>query len=50
VSTSSTPTPFTFREHFALISRFADELRDAALLALEEEAVLVAVQGIYHAE
>jgi hypothetical protein len=32
------------------ISRYADELRDAAQEALEEEAVLVAVFKVFHAE
>lgn len=44
-----TDTPFGFEEHFARISRYGDELRDAALEALEEEAVLVAVLRVYHA-
>ncbi len=45
-----TDTPFGFEEHFARIARYADELRDAAFEALEEEAVLVVVFQIYHAE
>jgi hypothetical protein len=45
-----TDTPFAFEENFARISRYADELRDAALAALDEEAVLVVVSKVYHAE
>lgn len=43
-------TPFPFEENFARVSRYTDELRDAALEALEEEAVLVVVFKVYHAE
>jgi len=43
-------TPFAFEENFARVSRYADQLRDAAIEALEEEAVLVAVFRVYHAE
>jgi hypothetical protein len=43
-------TPFAFEDNFAKLSRYADELRDAAFLALEEETVLVAVLKVYHAE
>jgi hypothetical protein len=45
----NTDTPFSFAENFPQISRFADELRDAAFEALEEEAVLVAAYSVYHA-
>jgi hypothetical protein len=34
----------------ARISRYADELRDAAHEALNEEAVLVVVLRVYHAD
>jgi hypothetical protein len=43
-------TPFTFEENFGLISRYADALRDAAIEALQEEAILVAALRVYHAE
>jgi len=43
-----TDTPFVLEENFAPLSRYADELRDAAFKALEEEAVLVAVLRVYH--
>ena len=45
-----TDSPFNFDEHFARIERYADEIQAAALAALEEEAVLVAMWRIYHAE
>jgi hypothetical protein len=45
-----TDTPFAFEEHIESLSRYADVLRDAAFEALEEEAVLVVVLKIYHAE
>ncbi len=45
-----TDTPFAFEEHFESLSRSADALRDAAFEALEEEAILVVVLKIYHAE
>ena len=45
-----TDTLFPFRENAARISRYADQLRDAAFSALEEEAVLVVVMPVYHAE
>jgi hypothetical protein len=45
-----TDTPFAFEVNFGRISRYADELRDAAIEALEEEAVLVAIFKVYHAE
>lgn len=45
-----TDTPFPFEENFQSLSHYADELRNAAFESLEEEAVLVAVFPIYHAE
>jgi hypothetical protein len=45
-----TDTPFAFEENFARISRYADELRDATHEALDEEAVLVVVLRVYHAD
>ena len=41
-------TPFDFEENFDEISRYADELRLAALGASEEESVLIVVHAIYH--
>lgn len=43
-------TPFTFEENFKRLSRYAEQLRDAADEALDEEAVLVTVFKVYHAE
>jgi hypothetical protein len=45
-----TDTPFSFEPNLARLSRYAEELRDAAFHALEEEAVLVVVSRVYHAE
>jgi hypothetical protein len=46
----NTDTPFTFDEHLDLIGRYADELKTAADEALDEEAILVAVFKVQHAE
>ncbi len=43
-------TPFAFQENFQSISRYTEELRNAAFAALEEEAVLVVAFTVYHAE
>ena len=43
-------TPFGFQEHRAALSRYADELRQAAAEALDEEAILIVMLGVYHAE
>ena len=45
-----TDTPFAFDENLGRISRYADELRNAAFEALEEEAILVVVFKVYHTE
>ena len=45
-----TDTPFAFAENFASISRYTDALREAAFEALTEEAILVVVLQVYHAE
>ena len=45
-----TDTPFAFEENFERISRYTDELRKAAFEALAEEAILVVVLKVYHAE
>jgi hypothetical protein len=45
-----TDTPFPFGENFTRLSRYADEIRDAAFEALEEEAILIAVFQVCHAD
>jgi hypothetical protein len=45
-----TDTPFTFAQQFDQLSRYADELPQAASDALEEEAILIAVWPVYHSE
>lgn len=45
-----TDTPYTFEENFQIISTYANKLKAAASAALEEEAILVAVVKVYHAE
>jgi hypothetical protein len=42
-------TAFAFAGNFATLSAYADALRDSALRALEEEAILVVVFPLYHA-
>ena len=41
-------TPFTLNSNLAKLAAYADELRDVALRALEEEVVLVVVYSVYH--
>ena len=41
-------TPFDFKKNFKAISKYTDELREAALEATEEESILVVVHEIYH--
>ncbi|HYX72702.1 MAG TPA: hypothetical protein VE732_08025 [Nitrososphaera sp.] len=45
-----TDTPYAFEENFEIISAYADKLKAAVNTALEEEAVLITVAKIYHAE
>ena len=45
-----TDTPIAFEKNLETISRYADELREAALEALEEEAILVVALQVYHSE
>ena len=45
-----TDAPFAVEENLERISRYADELRNAAFAALEEEAILVVVFKVYHSE
>ena len=41
--------PFEFEENFHVLSEYADELREAAFEALDEETVLVVTIKVYHA-
>ena len=41
-------TPFDFDKHFTALSKYADELRQAALEASDEESILIVVHEIYH--
>jgi len=41
--------PFGFNENFDVLSKYTDELREAAFEALDEEAVLVVTMKVYHA-
>ena len=43
-------TPFGIQKHRAALDRYADGLRQAAAEALEEEAILITMLGVYHAE
>ena len=43
-----TDPPFKLDEHLFKLSLYTDELREAAMKALDEEAILVVVSKIYH--
>ncbi len=43
-----TDLPYTLRRHLPTLSTYADELRNAAFPALDEEAILVTVTQVYH--
>lgn len=45
-----TDTPYAFENNFEIISKYVNKLKEATFAALEEEAVLVTVIKIYHAE
>jgi len=45
-----TDTPYTFAKNFEIVSTYADKLRAATFTALAEEAILVVVSQVYHAE
>lgn len=45
-----TDTPYAFEENFDVVSAYADKIKAAVDTALEEEAVLITVAEIYHAE
>jgi hypothetical protein len=42
--------PFSLGENAVTLARYADELRDAAFQALDEEAILVVAYEVHHAE
>ena len=44
-----TDLPLALSTNFESVARYADELKQAAIEALSEEAVLVAVTQVYHA-
>lgn len=41
-------TPFDFEKNFKALSKYTDELREAALEATKEESILIVVHEIYH--
>jgi hypothetical protein len=41
-------TPFDFDKNFKALSKYTDDLREAALEASEEESILIIVHEIYH--
>ncbi len=43
-----TDTPFDFQKNIKTLSKYTDELREAALEASEEESILIVVHQIYH--
>jgi hypothetical protein len=45
-----TDTPYAFEENFEIVSVYADKLKTAVNTALEEEAVLITVAKLYHAQ
>ena len=45
-----TDTPYAFEDNLEIVSTYADKLKAAVNTALEEEAVLITVAKIYHAE
>ena len=45
-----TDAPFAFGNAAELLSRYTDELRDAAFQALDEEAILVVAWPVHHSE
>ena len=43
-----TDAPFSFAANEEALSQYADELREAAYVALDEEAILVALLRVHH--
>lgn len=44
-----TDTPYAFEEYAKIVATYADKLKSAAFIALQEETILVAVLKVYHA-
>ena len=44
-----TDVPFSLAANEPALSQYVDELREAAYVALQEEAILVTVLSVYHA-
>lgn len=45
-----TDTPYAFEENLEIVSTYAEKLQAAVHAALEEEAILIVVARVYHAE
>jgi hypothetical protein len=45
-----TDTPFSLEANRERLARYAGEVRDAAFEALDEEAILITLSQVYHAE
>ena len=45
-----TDISYSLEQHFEMVSRYTDSLREAASTALNEEAIIVAVYKIYWSE
>lgn len=41
-------TPFNLDKNLKALSKYTDDLREAALESTEEESILIIVHGIYH--
>jgi len=44
-----TDLPLAFSTNYQSVARYADELKQAAVEALDEETVLIAITQVYHA-
>jgi hypothetical protein len=45
-----TDLPFSLTDNFGIVEKYVAELKQTAIEALEEEAILIAVKEIYHIE
>lgn len=45
-----TDAPYSIDQHRKLLERYTDTVRDAAMEALDEESILIAVVKVYHSE